>query len=239
MSIWAGYLSRYSDWLWAGRSGDRIPVGARFPPVQTGPVVHPASGKMGTGSFPWVKCGRGVLLNTHTGLWRINLPLPLAFTFVLYKYRTLLESANLIPFIVQHILLLDADWPVYLLIIQTLIISENFVMLSYIAIPGRERVRSKKWIWGRSLAWSTGSNPAGGKDVSLVSVVCFQIAISSSGWSLYQRSPVECGVSGWDRVVSVMRGVLAHWGAFEPWGEKINLQTLWIFRISDNYFSLL
>ena len=27
--------------------------------------VHPASCKMGTGSFPGVKCGRGVLLTTH------------------------------------------------------------------------------------------------------------------------------------------------------------------------------
>ena len=51
--------------LRAGRSGDRIPVGRDFPPVQTGPGAHPASYTMGTGSFPGVKNGRGVLLNTH------------------------------------------------------------------------------------------------------------------------------------------------------------------------------
>jgi hypothetical protein len=33
--------------------------------VQTGPGAHPASCKMGTGSFPGVKCGWGVLLTTH------------------------------------------------------------------------------------------------------------------------------------------------------------------------------
>jgi len=33
--------------------------------VQTGPGTDPASCKMGTVSFPGVKCGRGVLLTTH------------------------------------------------------------------------------------------------------------------------------------------------------------------------------
>ena len=65
------YLSRvwlfiYSDWLRAGRSGDRIPVGARFSaPVQTGPGTHPAFCIMGTGSFLGVKSGRGVTLTPH------------------------------------------------------------------------------------------------------------------------------------------------------------------------------
>ena len=55
-----GYLSRYSDSLRAERSGDRIPVEARFSsPVQTGPVAHPASYTTGTGSFPGGKAAGG------------------------------------------------------------------------------------------------------------------------------------------------------------------------------------
>jgi len=62
-------------------SGDRIPLRAIFSaPVQTGPVAHPASCKMGTGSFPGVKSGRGVTLTPHPLLvpwsWKIRaLPL--------------------------------------------------------------------------------------------------------------------------------------------------------------------
>ena len=50
--------------LRAGRSGIESLWGRDFLPVQTGPGAHPASCKMGTASFPGVKCSRGVLLTT-------------------------------------------------------------------------------------------------------------------------------------------------------------------------------
>ena len=51
--------------LWAGRSGNRIPVGRDFMPVQTGPGAHPTSCTMGTGSFSGVKGGRGATLTAQ------------------------------------------------------------------------------------------------------------------------------------------------------------------------------
>jgi len=68
--------------------------GRDFPPVQTGPGAHPASCKMGTESFPGVKCGRCVLLTTHPLLvlrsWKsralghtcIGITLPLPFFLI-------------------------------------------------------------------------------------------------------------------------------------------------------------
>jgi hypothetical protein len=74
-------LSFYSDWLRAGRSGDRIPVERDVPPIQTGPGAHPTSCTMGTDSFLGVKYSRGVLLTTHPLLvlwsWKSRaIPLP-------------------------------------------------------------------------------------------------------------------------------------------------------------------
>jgi hypothetical protein len=55
-----------------------------------------------------------------------------------------------------------------------------------------------------------------------VSVVCCQVEVSATGWSLVQRSPTDCGVSVWDHEVLIVR---------RPWptrgccavGEKENL----------------
>jgi len=51
--------------LEAGRSGIESRWGRDFPPFRIGPGAHPGSCKVGTGSFPGVKCGRGVLLTPH------------------------------------------------------------------------------------------------------------------------------------------------------------------------------
>ena len=76
-----GWLSRYSDWLRAGRSEIESQWGRDFAPIQTGPGAHPTPCTMGTESFPGVKCGRGVLLTTHPLLaprsWKSRaIPLP-------------------------------------------------------------------------------------------------------------------------------------------------------------------
>ena len=89
----AGQSSRYSDWLRAGRSGDRIPVGARFSvPVQTGPGAHPSSCTMGTGSFLGVKISRGMTLTLYPLLvpwsWRSR-AIPLLPLWVVWSVQSL------------------------------------------------------------------------------------------------------------------------------------------------------
>jgi hypothetical protein len=48
--------------------------------------------------------------------------------------------------------------------------------------------------------------------LSLVSVVCCQVEVSATGWSLIQRSPTECGVS------KVWSWSLEQWGGLGPLG---------------------
>ena len=61
--------------------GSNLRWGRDFPPVQTGPGIHPVYCTLGTGPFPGVKCGRDVLLTTHPLLvpwsWKSRVvPLP-------------------------------------------------------------------------------------------------------------------------------------------------------------------
>ena len=87
--------------LRAGQSGIESRYGRDFLSVQTGPVAYPASCKMSTESFPGVKCGRGVLLTTHSLLvprsWKMRAIYPpsgphracngIKFTFTFYQRR--------------------------------------------------------------------------------------------------------------------------------------------------------
>jgi len=77
----SGSLVSIATELRAGRSRVESWWGWNFPPIQTGPGAHPASCKMGIGSFPGVKSVRGVLLTTHPILvpwsWKSRaIPLP-------------------------------------------------------------------------------------------------------------------------------------------------------------------
>jgi hypothetical protein len=73
--------------------------------------------------------------------------------------------------------------------------------------------RSKAWDCGCSLTGIAGSNLAGGMDVCfLLSVVCRQVEVSASGWSLVQRNLTVYGVSECEREASIMRRPRPHWG---------------------------
>jgi len=54
------------------------------------------------------------------------------------------------------------------------------------------------------LAGIAGSNPNGAW-LSVVCVVCCQVDVSATGWSLVQRSPTECVMSECDREALLMR----------------------------------
>jgi len=61
------------------------------------------------------------------------------------------------------------------------------------SVPSPLAARSKAWVYGRSLAGIAGSNSGGGHGfLSLGRVVCCQVGVSVTGWSLVQRSPTKC-----------------------------------------------
>ena len=101
-----GRIAQSVQRLRAERFGIKSRWARDFPLVQTGPGAHPASCTMGTGSFPGVKCGRGVLLTTHPLLvlrsWKSRaIPLPT----VLGHNGSLTGNLYLYPYgLLQHVL---------------------------------------------------------------------------------------------------------------------------------------
>ena len=87
-------------------------------------------------------------------------------------------------------------------------------------LPMPVAARSKPWVRDRALGGIAGSNPAAGVVVPFVSVVCCQVEVSASSWSLVQMSPTECGVFQRDREALTMRGP---WSTrvVLPWGKSI------------------
>ena len=65
--------------------------------------------------------------------------------------------------------------------------------------------RYKVWVCGHSFAGIAGSNPAWGRGVRLLWLLCYQIEVSSSGRSPVQRSPTECDVSECGGEASTLR----------------------------------
>ena len=62
-------------------------------------------------------------------------------------------------------------------------------------MPVPVAARSNAKVYGRSPAEIVGLNPTGGKDVCLLWVLCCQVEVLATDWSLVQRSPTDCGVS--------------------------------------------
>jgi hypothetical protein len=72
-------------------------------------------------------------------------------------------------------------------------------------------VRYNVKVCGRSLAGTTGSNPAGGISVLLLSFVC-QVEVNATGRFLVQRRTTDCGES-----LSVIRKA-SDWAKLSPRG---------------------
>ena len=83
--------------------------------------------------------------------------------------------------------------------------------------------------------WDCGFETCRGHGyLSLVSVVCFQVEVSASGWLFVQRRPTECSVSECDREASIMRPWPTRGCA--PWGKKEAVKDytqFWLFKLTN------
>jgi hypothetical protein len=88
-------------------------------------------------------------------------------------------------------------------------------------------VRSKAWACGRLHAGTTGSNPPGHGCLSLLSLVCCQVEVVASGWSLISRSPNERCVWVWSWTLDNEQA-LVHWGLLETYAALLaRVSLLW------------
>jgi hypothetical protein len=73
------------------------------------------------------------------------------------------------------------------------------------SLPNLLAARSKAQVYGCSLAGIVGYNAPGGHGcLSVVTVVCCQVQVYVTGWSLVHRSRTECSVSQCDREALIM-----------------------------------
>ena len=73
-------------------------------------------------------------------------------------------------------------------------LTKNTELLTPCNIRISVAAQSKERVCGGSLAATEGSNPIG-FSYAFLSILCCQVHVSSSGRSLIQSSPTECGVS--------------------------------------------
>ena len=85
---------------------------------------------------------------------------------------------------------------VYICRSSQMLVKYYFTQIYKIRLPVPVAARSKTWVCGRSPAEIVGSNPTGGHGcLSVVSVLCCQVEVSATGWSLAQRGSTDCGAS--------------------------------------------
>jgi hypothetical protein len=96
-------------------------------------------------------------------------------------------------------------------------------------VPFPVAARLKTWFCGLSLAGITGSNRRREYgSLSSLSVVCCQVEVSATGWSLFQSSPTDCVVPECDCDASIMRRLWPVRGCYAI--EKDILQFFFFFE---------
>jgi hypothetical protein len=80
-----------------------------------------------------------------------------------------------------------SDFDTYLLFVLLLFL-EVVVPIPVAAVWGVGLQPLTCWDWGFESRWGHGC-------LSVVNIVCCQVEVSASGWSLVQRSVIDCGLS--------------------------------------------